>query len=95
MNQSALTKFLRILEISTVWTTISLSNVKFRVVQNDTLISRAFAGMLNQSTAEQHMKYFNTQQVGADETDLLGLVNNADIQEVDDLQQDDFPEAPR
>ena len=41
------------------------------------------------------MKYFNTQQVGADETDLLGLVNNADIQEVDDLQQDDFPEAPR
>ena len=54
MNQSALTKFLRILEISTVWTTISLSNVKFRVVQNDTLISRAFAGMLNQSTAEQH-----------------------------------------
>ena len=44
---------------------------------------------------EQHMKYFNTQQVGADETDLLGLVNNADIQEVDDLQQDDFSEAPR
>ena len=51
MNQSALTKFLRILGISTVWTTISLSNVKFRVVQNDTLISRAFADMLNQSTA--------------------------------------------
>ena len=51
MNQSTLTKFLRILGISTVWTTISLSNVKFRVLQNDTLISRAFADMLNQSTA--------------------------------------------
>ena len=34
------------------------------------------------------MKYFNTQQAAADETDLF--VNNADIQEVDDLQEDDF-----
>ena len=42
---------------------------------------------------EQHMKYFNTQQAAADETDLL--VNNADIQEVDDLQEDDFSEALR
>ena len=39
------------------------------------------------------MKYFNTQQAAADETDLL--VNNADIQEVDDLQEDDFSEALR
>ena len=51
MNQSALTKFFRILGISTVWLTISLSNVKFQVVQKDTLISRAFRDMLNQSTA--------------------------------------------
>ena len=34
MNQSALTKFFRILGISTAWLTISLSNVKFRVVQS-------------------------------------------------------------
>ena len=39
------------------------------------------------------MKYFNTQQETADEAHLL--VNNADIQEIDDLQQDDFPETPR
>ena len=39
------------------------------------------------------MKHFNTQQAAADEADLL--VNNADIQQVDDLQKDDFPEAPR
>ena len=51
MNQSALTKFFRILGISTVWPTISLSNVKFQVVQKDTLISRAFGEKLNQSTA--------------------------------------------
>ena len=51
MNLSALTKFFRILGISTVWLTISLSNVKFQVVQKDTLISRAFRDMLNQSTA--------------------------------------------
>ena len=51
MNQSALTKFFRILGISTVWLTISLSNLKFRVVQKDTVISRAFQDKLNQSTA--------------------------------------------
>ena len=51
MNQSALTTFFRILGISTVWLNISLSNVKFQVVQKDTLISRAFRDMLNQSTA--------------------------------------------
>ena len=39
------------------------------------------------------MKYFNTQQETVDEAHLL--VNNADIQEIDDLQQDDFPETPR
>ena len=39
MNQSALTKFFRILGTSTVWPTIFLSNVKFRVAQEDTLIS--------------------------------------------------------
>ena len=39
MNQSALTKFFRILGISTVWLAIFLSNVKFRVAQEDTLIS--------------------------------------------------------
>ena len=39
------------------------------------------------------MKYFNTQQAAAHEADLS--VNNLDIQEVDDLQQDDFSEAPR
>ena len=33
------------------------------------------------------------QQAAADETDLL--VNNADAQEVDDLQEDDFSEALR
>ena len=33
MNQSALTKFFRIIGISTVWLNISLSNLKFRVVQ--------------------------------------------------------------
>ena len=33
------------------------------------------------------MKYFNTQQETVDEAHLL--VNNADIQEIDDLQQDD------
>ena len=38
------------------------------------------------------MKYFNTQQAAAGEVDIL--VNNPDIQEVDDLQQDDFSEAP-
>ena len=42
---------------------------------------------------EQHMKYFSTQQAAADEADLL--VNNADIQEVDALQQVDFSEVPR
>ena len=51
MNQSALTKFFRILVISTVWLNISLSNLKFRVVQKDTVISRAFQDKLNQSTA--------------------------------------------
>ena len=51
MNQSALTKFFRILGISTVWPTISLSNVKFRVAKIDTLIWRAFVDKLNQSTA--------------------------------------------
>ena len=50
-NLSALTTFFRILAISTVWLTISLSNVKFQVVEKDTLISRAFRDMLNQSTA--------------------------------------------
>ena len=51
MNLSALTTFFRILGISTVWLTISFSNVKFQVAQKDTLISRAFRDMLNQSTA--------------------------------------------
>ena len=51
MNQSALTKFFRILVISTVWLNISLSNLKFRVAQKDTVISRAFQDKLNQSTA--------------------------------------------
>ena len=51
MSQSALTKFFRILGISTVWLAIFLSNVKFRVAQKDTLISRAFVDKLNQSTA--------------------------------------------
>ena len=51
MNQSALTTFFRILGISTVWLNISLSNLKFRVVQKDTVISRAFRDKLNQSTA--------------------------------------------
>ena len=63
MNQSALTKFFRILGISTVWLTISLSNLKFRVVQKDRVISRAFRDKLNQRLLffEQHMNYFNTQ----------------------------------
>ena len=39
------------------------------------------------------MKYFSIQQAGADEADLL--VNNADIQEVDDLQKVNFSEVPR
>ena len=51
MNQSALTTFFRILGISIVWLRISLSNVKLQVVQKDTVISRAFRDMLNQSTA--------------------------------------------
>ena len=51
MNLSALTTFFSILGISTVWLTISLSNVKFQVVQKDTIISRAFRDMLNQSSA--------------------------------------------
>ena len=51
MNQSALTKFFRILGISTVWLTISLSNLKFRVVRKDTVISRAFRDKLNQRAA--------------------------------------------
>ena len=51
MNQSVLTEFFGILGISTVWLRISLSNVKFRVVQRDTLICRAFGDMLNQNTA--------------------------------------------
>ena len=37
MNQSALTKFFRILGISTVWLAIFLSNVKFRVVERYTI----------------------------------------------------------
>ena len=51
MNQSALTKFFRILGISTVWITIFLSNLKFRVVQKNTVISRVFRDKLNQRTA--------------------------------------------
>ena len=39
------------------------------------------------------MKYFNAQQAAAEETDLS--VNTPDIQEIDDLQQDDFSEAAR
>ena len=39
------------------------------------------------------MKYFNAQQAAAYKTDLS--VNNPDIQEIDDLQQDDFSEAAR
>ena len=42
---------------------------------------------------EQHMKYFNIQQAAADEADLS--VNNPGIQEVDDLKQEYFSEAPR
>ena len=38
------------------------------------------------------MKYFKIQQAAAGEVDIF--VNNPDIQEVDDLQQDDFSEAP-
>ena len=88
MNQSALTKFFRILGISTVWLTISLSNVKFQVVQKDTISFQRHVKSKLCCFFEQHMKYFNTQQA-----DLS--VNNPDIQEVDDLQQDDFSEAPR
>ena len=39
------------------------------------------------------MKYFNIQQAAADEADLS--VNNPGIQEVDDLKQEYFSEAPR
>ena len=48
--------------------------------------------MLNQNTAGFLRNIWNilTQQAAADKTDLL--VNNADIQEVDDLQEDDFSE---
>ena len=93
MNQSALTKFFRILGISTVWLTISLSNLKFRVVQKDRVISRAFRDKLNQRLLffEQHMNYFNTQQATADEADLS--INNPHNRETDDLQQHDFSEA--
>ena len=92
MNQSALTKFFRILGIRTVWLKISLSNLKFRASQKDILISKAFGDMLNQSWFfEQHN--FNTEQAATDEADRLE--NNPDIQKVDDLQQDDFSEALR
>ena len=39
------------------------------------------------------MKYFNIQKAAADEADLS--VNNPGIQEVDDLKQEYFSEAPR
>ena len=81
-----------------IWFTISLPDMNFRIAQKDCANLQSFRRHVKSKHCwffEQHMKYFNTQQVGADETDLLGLVNNADIQEVDDLQQDDFPEAPR
>ena len=96
MNQSALTKFFRILGISTVWLTIFLSNVKFRVVEKDTLYTNLqnFQRQVKSKHCcffEQHMKYFNTQQATADEADLS--INNPDIREIDDLQQDDFSEA--
>ena len=69
--------------------------MKFRFVQRDTLICRAFGDMLNQNTAGFLSNIWNilTQRAAADKTDLL--VNNADIQEVDDLQEDDFSEALR
>ena len=62
MNQSALTKFFRILGISTVWLTISLSNVKFRVVEKDTLYTNLqhFQRQVKSKQCcffEQHMKY--------------------------------------
>ena len=62
MNQSALTKFFRILGISTVWPTIFLSNVKFRVVEKDTLYTNlpSFQRQVKSKDCcffEQHMKY--------------------------------------
>ena len=62
MNQSALTKFFRILGISTVWPTIFLSNVKFRVVEKDTLYTnlQSFQRQVKSKHCcffEQHMKY--------------------------------------
>ena len=70
--------------------------MKFRVVHKRYTNLQSFRRHVKSKHGqffEQHMKYFNTQQAAAGEVDIL--VNNPDIQEVDDLQQDDFSEAPR
>ena len=79
-----------------IWFTISLPDVNFRIAQKDCANLQSFRRHVKSKHCwffEQHLKYFSTQQAAADEADLL--VNNADIQEVDDLQQVDFSEVPR
>ena len=95
MDQSVLTKFFGILGISTVWLKMSFKCQISSCTKRYTNLQSFWRHVKSKHCwfFEQHMKYFNTQQAAADETDLL--VNNADIQEVDDLQEDDFSEALR
>ena len=88
MNQSALTKFFRILGISSLAHNFSfkceISSCTKRYINLQSF--QRHVKSKHCCFFEQHMKYFNTQQAAAGEADLS--VNNPDIQEVDDLQQD-------
>ena len=94
MNQSALTKFFRILGISSLAHNFSFKSEISSCTKRYTDLQSFQRHVKSKHCCffEQHMKYFNTQQAAADEADLS--VNNPDIQEVDDLQQDDFSAAP-
>ena len=94
MNQSALTKFFRILGISSLAHNFSFKCEISSCTKRYTNLQSFRRKVKSKHCCffEQHMKYFNAQQAAADETDLS--VNNPDIQEIDDLQQD-FSEAAR
>ena len=87
MSQSALTKFFRILGISSLAHYFSFKcEISSCTKRHANLQSfRRQVKSKHCCFFEQHMKYFNTQQAAADEEDLS--VNNPDIQEVDGFQR--------
>ena len=93
VNQSALTKFFRILGISNLAQYFSFKSEISSCTKKYSNLQSFLRQVKSKHCCffEQHMKYFNTQQATADEADLS--INNPNIREIDDLQQDDFSEA--